>query len=69
MTETIGYCEGLCGGLLSHHLVGGLCPLCRENPMIRDVAPERYGVPLGVEAADARRVRGADLDQLQENMA
>lgn len=44
--ETIGYCEGLCGGLLSHHLVGGLCPECRANPSINDAGDEP---PLGVE--------------------
>jgi len=37
--ERIGYCEGLCGGLLSHHLVGGLCPACRRDPRIRDSRP------------------------------
>lgn len=31
----IGYCEGLCGGLLSHDLVDGLCPQCREDDRIK----------------------------------
>jgi len=32
--ETIGYCQGLCGGLLSHHLIDGLCPNCRHDDRI-----------------------------------
>ncbi len=47
--EYIGYCEGLCGGLLSHHLVGGLCPQCRIHPNIAAVDPYE-GIALGAEA-------------------
>lgn len=52
--ETIGYCEGLCGGLLSHHLVGGLCPQCRTDPRVGRADPY-VGVALGAEA-DVRHV-------------
>ena len=51
--ESIGYCEGLCGGLLSHHLVDGLCPDCQCNPKIETVSSfenDYSNVPLGVES-------------------
>lgn len=48
--ETIGICEGLCGGLLSHHLVDGLCPACRESRHIADYVNHDGPVALGVEA-------------------
>lgn len=35
----IGYCDGLCGGLLSHDLVGGLCPQCRRDERIQRIEP------------------------------
>lgn len=51
MSESIGVCEGLCGGLVSHHLEGGLCPQCRANPNIRGDGLDAYdGQPLGAEA-------------------
>lgn len=51
MSETVGICEGLCGGLLSHHLEGGLCPQCRANHDIRTHEPDAYdGHDLGAEA-------------------
>lgn len=37
--ETMGPCEGLCGGDISHHLVDGLCPACRKNPNISTYKP------------------------------
>lgn len=52
--ETIGYCEGICGGLLSHHLVRGLCPQCRADARIRDADPYDEQA-LGAEA-DVRHV-------------
>lgn len=41
MREAIGRCEGFCG-LISHHLVKGLCPDCQNKAVdhIRD-KPER----------------------------
>lgn len=38
MNPSTGYCEGHCGGLYFHDLVGGLCPACRNDPNIRDVS-------------------------------
>lgn len=35
--ERIGYCEGLCGGQLDHHLVDGLCPRCRADAHIETI--------------------------------
>jgi len=52
--ETSGCCEGLCGGLYDHHLIGGLCAICRNDPRIItiDADPaEHEDVPLGIEAA------------------
>jgi len=40
LSETIGYCEGLCGGLHSHHLIDGLCPECQNNINIQMIDTE-----------------------------
>ena len=47
--ESIGLCDGLCGGLLSHHLIDGLCPQCRADARIKTDQPAES--PLGVESA------------------
>lgn len=52
--ESMGYCEGLCGGLYDHHLVDGLCPKCKQDTRIPadELCFDEYdGVPLGVESA------------------
>lgn len=41
--ETIGYCEGLCGGQLDHHLIDGLCPRCRADAHIEDLCLNEPG--------------------------
>ena len=51
--ETIGVCEGLCGGLVDHHLIDGLCPACRANKNIISTVcsdQEYDGYYLGGEA-------------------
>lgn len=55
--EKIGYCEGLCGGLLSHHLIDGLCPICRADRRIASPEHDDYDdVPLGVESFNLQMI-------------
>lgn len=52
--ETIGYCQGLCGGLHSHHLVDGLCETCRQDSRISTIDAREADdddMAWGVEAA------------------
>jgi len=49
-SETIGYCEGLCGGLHSHHLVNGLCPTCQND--IHILTPENEPAELNFNDDD-----------------
>jgi len=48
--ENIGYCQGLCGGLMSHHLVDGLCPCCRKDKRIHSSTELNHEDILGIEA-------------------
>ena len=41
LSETIGYCEGLCGGIYSQHLdENGMCPEYQNNINIQTIDTE-----------------------------
>lgn len=63
--EKIGECEGFCGRV-DHHLIGGLCPQCREKMGIEELLPE---LTAEQRALGAALVRDEELNEDELNDA